>query len=83
MVVKGEYHTLDDTSRKTNGYVFMDYITGAMMYHFTNLVIGINIQLQTITRRRSHKVHYLLPHLEHERLMETINNIEDPYGLLE
>ena len=31
MVVKGEYLTLDGKSRKTSGYVFMDYQTGSMV----------------------------------------------------
>jgi hypothetical protein len=34
-----------------HGYVFMDYKLGALVYHFTNLVIGTNIQLQTISRK--------------------------------
>ena len=47
MVVKGEYLTPDGKSRKTSGYVFMDYRQGSVVYHFTNLVIGTNIQLTT------------------------------------
>ena len=83
MVVKGEYLTLDGKSRKTSGYVLMDYRPGLVVYHFTNLIIGTNIQLQTMSRKSSNKVRYFLPHLEHERLMETISNREDPDGLLE
>ena len=73
MVVKGEYITLDDTSRKAGGYVFMGYRPSALVYHFTNIVIGTNIQLQTMTKKRSPKVCYFLPHLEHKRLMKTVS----------
>jgi hypothetical protein len=56
MVDKGEYLTLKKKSRNNGGYVFMDYRPSALLYHFTNLVIGTNIQLQTITRKRTLKV---------------------------
>ena len=65
LFVKGEYLTLDDTSRKIDGYVFMYYRLGALVYHFTNLVIGTNIQLQTMTKKILHKV--LLPASFRER----------------
>ena len=83
IVVKGEYLTLDGKSRKTSGYVFMDYRPVSMVYQFTKLIIGTNIQLQTMSRKSSNKVCYFLPHLEHKRLMETISNTEDLDGLLE
>ena len=45
MVVEGEYLTLDGKSRRTSGIVFMDYRPGYVVYHFTNLIIGMNIHL--------------------------------------
>ena len=69
MVVEGEYLTLDGKSRRTSGHVFMDYRPCSMVYHFTNLIVGTNIHLQTMSNKNSTKVHYLLPHLEHKRLM--------------
>jgi len=83
MVVKGEYLTLDGKSRKTSGHVFMDYRLGSVVYHFTNLIVGTNIHLQTMSSKSSTKVHYYLTHSEHKRLMETISNREDPYGFIE
>ena len=77
MVVEGEYLTLDGKSRRASGHVFVDYKPGSVVYHFTNLIVGTNIHLQTISNKNSSKVCYFFPHLEHERLMETISNIED------
>ena len=82
-VVKGEYLTLDDTSRKTGGFVFTYYRPSVIVYRFTILVIGIDIQHQTMTIKISHNVCYFLPHSKHERVMEIIRNREDPDGLLE
>ena len=62
MVVKGEYLTLDGKPRRTSGHVFMDYRPGSMLYHFTNLIVGINIDLQTISTKNSTKVRYFFPH---------------------
>ena len=45
MVVEGEYLTLDGKSRRTSGHVFMDYRPGSVVYHFTNLIVGMNIHL--------------------------------------
>ena len=46
MVVKGEYITHDNNARKKGGYVYTrDYKPAAIVYHFTNLIIGINLQL--------------------------------------
>ena len=72
MVVKGEYLTQDNNARKRGRYVYRDYKPGASVYHFTNLIIGTNIQVQTMPSRNSSKVRYFLPDTEHERLMETI-----------
>ena len=38
MVFEGEYLTLDGKSRRTSGHVFVDYIPGSVVYHFTNLI---------------------------------------------
>ena len=48
IVVKGECLTLDGKSRRTIGHVFMDYKPCFMVYHFTNLIFGMNIHLQTM-----------------------------------
>ena len=83
MVVEGEYLTIDGKSRRTSGHVFMDYRPGFVDYHFTNLINGMNIHLQTMSMKNSTKVHYVFPHLEHKRMMEEISNIEDPTGYIE
>ena len=83
MVVEGEYLTLDGKSRRTSGHVFVDYRPSSVVYHFTNLIVGTNIHLQTMSNNNSSKVRYFLPHSEHERLMETISNREDPDGYIE
>ena len=68
MVFKGEYMELEKKSRNTNIYVFMDYKLGALIYHFTNLVIGANIQLKTMIRKNSlipkwwHITRYIVAH---------------------
>ena len=62
MVVEGEYLTLEGKSRRTSGHVFMDYKPGYVVYHFTNLIIGMNIHLQTMSTKNSTKVHYFFPH---------------------
>jgi len=56
MVVKGEYLTQDKKTRNKGGYVFRDYKSSASVYRFTNLIIGINLQLRTMTRRNSSRV---------------------------
>lgn len=83
MVIKGEYLTLAAQQKRKGGYVYQDYKPGAIVYHFTNLVVGINIKLRTISNKNRSHVRYLLPHLEHERLMDTIGSRDDPDGLLE
>ena len=83
MVVEGEYLTLDGKSRRTNGHVFVDYRSGSMVYHFRNLIVGMNIHLQTMSTKNSTKVRYFLPHSKHDRLMEAISNREDPAGYIE
>ena len=80
MVVEGEYLTLYGKSRRTSGDVFMYYRLGYVVYHFTNLIVGMNIHLQTMSNKNSTKVCYFLPHSDHEILMEEISNKEDPDG---
>jgi hypothetical protein len=83
MVIKGEYLTHDERTWKKGGYVFQYYKLGQVVYHFTNLVIGTNLQLQTIPSKNSSKVWYFLPYSEHKKLMETISIRSDIDGLLE
>ena len=83
MVIKGEYLTQDKRIQKKGGYVFQDYKLGQFVYHFTNLVIGTNLQLQTMPSRNSSKIRYFLLYFEHEKLIETINIRSDHDGLLE
>ena len=82
MVVKVEYLTQEKNARKKGGYVFKDYRPCASVYHFTNLIVGTNLQLRTMPRKNSSKVRYFLPDVENERLMETISNRDDPKGLV-
>ena len=82
MVIKGEYLTLARQQKRMGGYVYQDYRPGAIVYHFTNLVVGINIKLRTLAHKNRSHVRYLLPHIEHERLMDTIGTRDDPDGLL-
>ena len=65
------------------GYVYQDYRPRAFVYHFTNLVVGISIKLHTLSNKNRSHVRYFLPHLEHEILMDTTGNSDDPDGLLE
>ena len=83
MVVEGEYITLDGKSKRTSGNVFMDYIPSSVVYHFTNLIVAMNIHLETMSTNNSTKVHYFLLHSEHEHLMEGISNREDLAGYIE
>ena len=48
MVIKGEYLTLAAQQKRKCGYVYQDYSPGAIIYHFTNLVFGINIKKCTL-----------------------------------
>ena len=82
MVVKGEYLTQEKNARKKGGYVFKDYRPSASVYHFTNLIVGTNLQLRTMPNKNSSKVRLFLPDGEHERLMDTISNRDDPEGLV-
>ena len=83
MVIKGEYLIQVSHARKKKGYVFEYYRPGQIVYHYTNLVIGTNLQLQTIPNKNSSKSRYLLPYSKHERLKDTIDIRGDPDGLVE
>ena len=82
MVIKGEYLTLAAQHKRKGGYVYLDYRPGAIVYHFTNLIVGINIKMHTLSNKNRSHVQYFPPHLEHERLMDTIGNIDDTDVLL-
>ena len=82
MVIKGEYLTLAAQQKRKCGYVYHDYRPGAIVYHFTNLVVGIKINLHTLSHKNRSHVRYLLPHIEHKRLMDTIGTRDDLEGLL-
>ena len=53
MVIKGKYMKQDERTRNKSGYVFQYYRPGEVVYHFTNMVVGINLQLQTIPSKNS------------------------------
>ena len=65
---------------RKKGYVFEYYRPSQIVYHYTNLVIGTNLQLQTIPINNSSKSWYLFPSFEHERLKDTIVIRGDPDG---
>jgi hypothetical protein len=48
--------THDEIKDNKGGYVSQYYRTGEVIYHFTNLVVGTNLQLQTIPSNNSSKV---------------------------
>ena len=73
--------TLAAKNKMKGGYVYQDYIPRVIVYHFTNLVVGINIKLRTLSKKNTSHVRSL-PHLEYEILMDTIGSKDDPDGLL-
>ena len=83
MVIKGEDLTQVSHAHKKKGYVFEDYRPSQIVYIYTNLFIGTNLQLQTIPNKNSSKSWYLLPYSEHERLKDTVAIRGDPNGLVE
>jgi hypothetical protein len=83
MVIKGEYMTQNERTQKKGGHVFEYYRPSEDLYHFTNLVVGTNLQLQTIPSKNSTKVQYFFPYFEHKNLMDTIIIRSDLDGLLE
>ena len=82
MVIKGENLTLVAQQKRKGGYIYQDYRLGAIVYQFINLVVGLNIKLRTLGHKNRSHVRYLLPHLEHEILMDTTSSRDDPNGLL-
>jgi hypothetical protein len=64
-------------------YVFQYYRPGEAIYHFTNLTVGTNLQLETIPSKNSSKVRYFFHYSKHERIIETIIFRSDPDGLPE
>ena len=54
MAIKGEYLTLAARQKRKNGYVYQDYRPGAIVYHFTNLVVAINIKVHTLSHKIGH-----------------------------
>ena len=82
MVIKGDYLTLTTQHKRKSGYVYQDYRLGAIVYHFTNLVVGINIKLHTLSHKNRSHVRYLLPHIKHERFLDIIGSRDDLDGLL-
>ena len=54
MVIKGEYLTLAAQQKRKGGYAYQDYRLGAIVYHFTNLVIRININLCKLAHKIGH-----------------------------
>ena len=51
MVIKGEYLTLATQQKKKDGYVYQDYKPRAIVYHYTNLIVGTNIKLRTLSKK--------------------------------
>jgi hypothetical protein len=51
MVIKGEYLTLATQQEKKDGYVDPNYKLGAIVYHFTNLIVSTNIKLCTLSKK--------------------------------
>ena len=68
---------------KKKDYVFKDYRPGEIVYHYTNLVIGTNLDFQTMPSKNSSMPRYLFPYSEHERLKDTISIRGDSDGLVE
>ena len=54
MVLKGEYLTLVAQQKRKGGYVYQDYRPGAIVYHFTKLVVGIKIKLSHLVTKIGH-----------------------------
>ena len=62
MVIKGEYLTLAAQQKRKGGYVYQDYRPRDIVYHFTNLVVGINIKMRTLSNKKmtKHNTCYLI-----------------------
>ena len=77
MVIKGEYLTLATQQKKKDGYVYQDYKPGAIVYHYTNLIVGTNIKLCTLSKKNRTQVWYFLSYSDHEKFMDTVSNRDD------
>ena len=82
MVIKGDYLKLASQHKRTGGYAYQDYRPKAIVYHFTNLVVCINIKLRTLGHKNRSHVRYLVPHIEHKILMDAIGSKDDLDELL-
>ena len=49
MVIKSEYLKLATQQKKKDGYAYQDYKPRVVVYHFTNLIVGTNIKLRTLS----------------------------------
>ena len=56
MVIKGEYLTLATQQKKKDGYIYHDYKPGAIVYHYTNLIVGTNNKLHTLSKKNRTQV---------------------------
>ena len=83
MVIKGEYLTLDTQQKKKDGYVYQHYKPGAVVYHFTNLIVGTHIKLCTLSNKNRTQVRYFLSYSDHEKLMDIVSNRDDPNGVMD
>ena len=83
MVMKGEYLTQVSHTQRKKGYVFEDYRPGQIVYHYTNIVIGTNLHLQTMSSRNSSKSWYFFPYSENKRLKDNVGIRGDHGGLVE
>ena len=83
MVIKGEYFTLATQQKKKDGYVYQDYKPGDVVYHFTNLIVDANINLRTLSKKNRTQVRYFLSYSDHEKLMDTVSNRDDPDGVMD
>ena len=83
MVIKGEYLTLATQQKKKDGYVYQDYKLGAIVYHYTNLIVSTNIKLCTLSKTNRTQVWYFLSYSDHEKLMDIVSNRDDPDGVMD
>ena len=83
IVIKGEYLTLATQQKKKYGYVYQDYKPGAIVYHYTNLIVGTNIKLRTLSKTNRRQVWYFLSYSNHEKMMDIVSNRDDPDGVMD
>ena len=83
MVIKGEYLTLATQQKQKDGYVYQDYKLGAIVYHYTNLIVGTHIKLRTLSKKNRTQVQYFLSYSDHEKLMDIVSNRDDQDGVMD